>query len=56
MIQAGRLSALAAHKISYLIQESLRRKYTGVELKDDSDTLSLPALDQEKTLLMPSSD
>lgn len=53
---AGMSYAQAAHKISYLIQESLRRKYTGVELKDDSDTLPLPALDQEKALLMPSSD
>ncbi|WP_298217476.1 ethanolamine ammonia-lyase subunit EutC [Halothiobacillus sp.] len=53
---AGMSYAQAAHKISYLIQESLRRKYTGVELKDDSDTAPLPIPDQEKALLMPSSD
>ena len=53
---AGMSYAQAAHKISYLIQESLRRKCTGVELKDDSDTSPLPTLDQEKPVLMPSPD
>lgn len=53
---AGMSYAQAAHKISYLIQESLRRKCTGVELKDDSDTLPLPTLDQEKMVLTSTSD
>ena len=46
---AGMSYAQAAHKISYLIQESLRRKCTGVELKDDSDTLPLPSARSGKT-------
>ncbi|OYY74505.1 MAG: ethanolamine ammonia-lyase [Gammaproteobacteria bacterium 28-57-27] len=41
---AGMSYAQAAHKIGYLIQESLRRKYSGVELKDDSG--ELPWLDE----------
>lgn len=53
---AGMSYAQAAHKISYLIQESLRRKCTGVELKDDSDTLPLPSPDQEKMVLTSTPD
>lgn len=53
---AGMSYAQAAHKISYLIQESLRRKCTGVELKDDSDTLPLPSLNQEKMVLTSTPD
>lgn len=55
---AGMSYAQASHKISYLIQESLRRKCTGVALKDDSDTdtLSPPVVDQEKQVLAPSPD
>ena len=48
--------AQAAHKISYLVQESLRHKCRGVELKDDNDTLPLPSLDQEKMVLTSMSD
>ncbi len=53
---AGMSYAQAAYKIGYLIQESLRRKYTGVDLKDDSDRLSLPSVDHQKPLPTPSSD
>jgi|GEM_PF-5303069 len=37
-------------------QLSLRRKCTGVEIKDDRDTLRLPTLDQENLVLTSSTD
>ena len=39
----GLAPALAATRLNWLIREALRRRVTGIELKDDSDTALLPA-------------